>query len=302
MCGSDLHAYQGLSDRRVPPLVMGHEFAGDVEETGRDAKNVEVGDKVVVNPLIVCGECDRCIGGSQNICVDRKLIGLSRQGALAEYVAVPSDRCLSLPDEMSYEEGSMVEPAAVAVHATSRASICSDDAVAIVGTGVIGLLTLQAVRLRGPSKIFVIDLLEERLGLAKRFGADEAINPREVNPVDRVMQLTNRAGVDCVLEAVGVQETVREAMEMASDQGRVVVIGMLQKSMELEALQITVRELSVMGAYAYADRDFEKALGLISEGRINVRPLITTVLPLYSIREGFEALANQRAIKVILKP
>lgn len=302
LCGSDLHAYQGLSDRRVPPLVMGHEFAGDVEATGGDVKNLDVGDRVVVDPLVVCGECDSCIGGWENVCRDKKLVGLSMQGALAEHMAVPSDRCFLLPDEMSYEEGAMVEPAAVAVHATNRAAISLADTVAIVGTGVIGLLIVQVVRLRGPYAIFAIDLSNERLGLAKTFGADEAINPKKVDPVESVMELTNRAGADCVLEAVGIEETVAQAIKMASDRGRVVVVGLVQKPMELEPLGITVRELSLMGAYAYTDRDFKTAIGLISEGRIDVKTMITMVLPLDSIKEGFEALARQEAIKVILKP
>jgi len=302
LCGSDLHAYQGLSDRRVPPLVLGHEFAGDVEETGPGVKSLEIGDRVVVDPLVVCGECDRCIRGSQNVCRDKKFIGLSMQGALAEYVGVPADRCFLLPDEMSYEEGAMVEPTAVAVHATNRAAISLGDTVAIVGTGVIGLLTLQTVRLRGISRVLGIDLSNERLGLARRFGADEVINPVKVDAVERVMELTNRTGADCVLEAVGIQQTVRQAMKMVSDQGRVIVIGLLQKSMELEALEITVRELSLMGTYGYTDRDFKTAIGLISEGRIDVRPLITTVLPLNSVKEGFESLVKQQAVKVILKP
>jgi len=301
LCGSDLHAYQGLSDRRVPPLVMGHEFAGDIEEIGGEVKSLEIGDRVVVDPLVVCGECNRCVRGSQNVCRHRKLIGLTMQGALAEYVAVPSNRCFPLPDDMSYEEGAMVEPTAVAVHAAERASISPDDTVVMVGTGVIGLLTLQAAKLRGPSRILAIDLSNERLGLAKRFGADEVINPGEVDPVQSVMELTNGAGVDCVVEAVGIQQTMRQAMKMASDQGRIVVVGMLQKSMELEALEITVRELSLVGAYAYTDQAFKTAMTLISEGKINVTPLITRIFPLDSVKEGFEALANQRAIKVVLK-
>jgi len=301
LCGSDLHAYQGLSDRRVPPLVMGHEFAGDIEEIGGEVKSLEIGDRVVVDPLVVCGECNRCVRGSQNVCRDRKLIGLTMQGALAEYVAVPSNRCFPLPDDVSYEEGAMVEPTAVGVHAAERASISPNDTLAIVGTGVIGLLTLQAAKLRGPSRILAIDLSNERLGLARRFGADGAINPREGDPVQGVMELTNRAGADCVVEAVGIQQTMRQAMKMASDQGRIVVVGMLQKSMELEALEITVRELSLMGAYAYTDQAFKTAITLISEGKINVTPLITRILPLDSVKEGFEALDKQEAIKVVLR-
>ena len=304
ICGSELHAYEGISERRKPPLVMGHEFAGEIAEIGKVVKGLEKGDRVVVEPLIRCGVCEQCMRGQGNVCRNVKLVGLHVSGAFAEYVLVPAGNCHKLPDNVSFEEGSTVKPLAVGVHAVNRTPIKLGDTVVVIGAGIIGMMTLQAAKTAGAEKIFVTDVVDYRLDLAKKLGADVVINSRIEDPVKRVKELTNMKGADVALEAVGTQITVQQAMGMVGIGGRVTVIGMLEKTMSLGMLDAVVKELSIKGSYGFVSDDFKAALALISAGKANVKSMITNVLPLSDIAKGFELLHEKAegVVKVVLKP
>lgn len=304
ICGSELHVYEGISKRRVPPLVMGHEFSGEVAEVGGGAEGVQEGDRVAIEPIIRCGTCEQCARGRSNICSNMRLIGLHMTGAFAEYVAVPAEKCYRLLDNVSFEEGSTVEPLSVGLHAVKRASIRLGGAVAVLGAGVIGLMSVQAAKLAGAAKVLVTDLFDYRLKLARKLGADAVINVKEEDPVKAVMELTDGKGVDAVLEAVGIQKTVQQAMAMVKKGGVVTAIGMLAKTMELEMLDAVVRETEVRGSYGYTPEEFKLALDMIGAGRADVKSLITHVFPLKDIVKGFEALSEKKegVVKVVIKP
>jgi len=304
ICGSELHAYEGISERRKPPLVMGHEFAGEVAEVGRRVEGFQKGDRVVIEPITRCGICDQCLRGRGNICRNVKLLGLHVNGAFAEYVPAPARNCYELPDNVKFEEASTVEPLAVAVHAANRTPIKLGDNVVVLGAGVIGLMALQVVRLMGARKVFVTDVVDYRLALAKKLGADEVINSKVEDPARKVMGLTDMKGADAVLEAVGIQSTVQQAISMVGIGGRITVIGMLEKAMSLGMLDFVVKELDLKGSYGYVSDEFKAALGLISDKKVNVKSLITNVLPLSEIAQGFELLHKrvEGVIKVVIKP
>jgi len=304
ICGSELHAYEGISERRKPPLIMGHEFSGEIEEIGKNVENLRKGDRVVVDPIIRCLKCDNCLNGRSNICENMHLIGLHTPGAFAEYIAVSSEKCYKIPSDLSFEEASMVEPMAVGVHATNLANMKINDYVAIIGTGVIGLCTLQAVKISGAGRIICSGLRESKLKLAEKIGANILINAKEKDPIEKVMELTNGKGIDIAFEAVGIQETVQQAIDMIKKGGSVIVIGMLAKKMELDMLDIVTKEKRIIGSYGYTPLDFKIALKLISEKRVDVKSLITHVFPLKEILKGFETLSKNReeTVKVIIKP
>jgi len=304
ICGSELHAYEGISERRKPPLIMGHEFSGEVKEVGKNVRNLIEGDRVVVNPIICCLTCDNCLNGRLNICENMHLIGLHTPGAFAEYIAVPAENCYRISDYLSFEEASMIEPMAVGVHAVKKASLKINDDIVIIGTGTIGLCTLQAARISGAGRIICSELIESRLKLAEKLGANILINTKEIDPIEKVMELTDGKGIDIAFEAVGIQKTVQQAIDMIKKGGSVVVIGMLAKKMELDILDIVTKEKRIIGSYVYTPLDFRIALKLISEKRVDVKSLITHVFPLKEILKGFEALSKNReeTIKVIIKP
>lgn len=305
ICGSELHAYEGISERRKPPLIMGHEFSGEVEEVGKNVKNLVKGDKVVVNPIIYCLKCEQCLSGRSNICENMRLIGLHTSGAFAEYISVPSENCYRMPGNISFEEASMIEPLSVGIHAVNLVNMKINSNVAIIGgTGIIGLCTLQALRVAGAGRIICTGRRENKLEIAEKLGANILINVKEIDPVKKIMEITNGKGIDIAFEAVGIQETVKQAISMVKKGGSVVVIGMLAKKTELEMLDIVTKEKQIIGSYGYTPLDFKTALNLIAEGKVNVKPLITHVFSLNEIPKGFEVLSKNReeVIKVVIKP
>ncbi len=204
ICGSDVHGFTGSTGRRTPGIVMGHEFSGIVAQTGAAVSSHNVGDRVIVQPLATCGTCDMCRLGRPNVCYNRTLIGMHTHGAYAECVRVPQDQLYRLPDTVSWEQGAMVEPLSVAMHAVNLTPLSLMDTVVIVGAGTIGLLALLAVRLKGAGQIIVTDLSPHRLALAKQLGADIVVNIAERDPIAVVNDATGGAGAHAVIEAVGI--------------------------------------------------------------------------------------------------
>lgn len=301
ICGSDLHAYLGVSKRRVPPLVMGHEFSGEIASVGSKVKNLREGERVVIEPIVSCGTCRLCQLGRNNICENLQLVGLHVSGAFSEYVAVPAQKCYPLPKAVSFEEASLVEPLAVAVHALKLAPLQKNDVIAIIGSGAIGLMTLLVIKNQGVRNIVVLDTLEYRLVLARKLGATTTINVKKEDPIQTILK---DGGADVVFEAVGHQETVQQGLAMVKKGGKVIVIGMLETMMQLPMLDITVKELELQGSYGYTTDDFQQALKLIAQRKVDVTPLITHLLPLENIKSGFELLSQgtENVIKVVLKP
>jgi len=181
ICGSDIHAYFGKHPFISTPIVLGHEFSGDVEEVGSRVKNIKVGERVTVEPSLVCGKCYQCQEGRYNICQSLKVIGCQAPGALAQYITVPAEKVIPVPESVSYEKAAMIEPTAVGFHSVRRSHLKKGDNVLILGAGPIGILTLQAVRAGGAGKIIITDLNDCRLNMAKRLGADYPLNPAKEN-------------------------------------------------------------------------------------------------------------------------
>lgn len=264
ICGSELEGYLGHSSIRHPPLVMGHEFCGTVVNLADGAEKFQVGDKVIVNPLISCGNCDRCRIGRANICRNRQIIGIHRQGAFAEYVAVPVENMYPVPDAMDANLASLAEPLAVCVHAVKLGLKPFKDAI-IIGAGPIGLLTLQAAQAMGARRVLVIDRQLERLAFARQLGAETA-TPDIADEKSR--QLFGEAGVEAIVDCVGVQATREQALQLVNPGGVIVLVG-LGQDQSLVSLNHAVRqEISLIGSYTYTLEDFEQAVNMLVQGQV----------------------------------
>lgn len=303
VCGSDVHGFMGVTGRRKPPIVMGHEFSGVVSAVGADVKNYKVGDRVIAQPLLTCGECENCRAGRPNICLNRGGLGMNMNGAYADAVRVPEKMLYRLPDEMTWEQGALVEPLAVALHAVNLTPFQLMDTVMIVGAGTIGLLTLMAARLKGAGKIIITDANIHRLDVARALGADMAVNVKEQDPVEIVKAETNGAGAPAVIEAVGIAATAQQALAATRPGGHVTWIGNSQPTVEINMQTIVTRELTLHGAYGF-NEEFARSIEVIRMGRLDVKQLVERTA---SLEEGPQiihdlAKGSLDAVKVILYP
>ncbi|WP_067932455.1 zinc-dependent alcohol dehydrogenase [Alicyclobacillus kakegawensis] len=264
ICGSDVSGYLGHNPLRRPPLVMGHEFTGVVHLPGPGVESLRAGQTVVVNPLIGCGLCDRCQRGQPQQCRRQRIIGIHEAGAFADFVKVPAAACHPVPDAWA---AVVTEPLACAVRAVRRAGIGLGDRVAVFGAGAIGLFCLHVARLCGASLRVLVDVDDRRLEFGRAFGATHTVNARSLEPVDAILELAGE-GVDQVIEAVGVQETRRQALAVTARGGRAVLLGLHQHGAKLPVNDLVRRELEVVGSASYTEEDFQAALGLVDDGHL----------------------------------
>lgn len=305
ICGSDVHGYLGITGRRIPPMVMGHEFSGDVAEVGEGVAGIRVGDRVAPYPVIFCGGCAPCRQGNVHVCLHKRALGvLECNGAMAEYVALPAKLLFKLGDSVSYAEGSMMEPLAVAYRGVNHAGDLTGKHVLIVGAGTIGLLAMAVAKMRNPSRIIVSDLNDVRLGVAKEMGADHVINPSKRSVRELIDRETAGVGVDFAFEAVGASPTVQQAMAGLRVGGTAVWIGNSAKMVDVNMQEIVTRELRVLGTFLYTFQEFSAVADLLNSGKINVEPMISLKAPM--IEQGVELFARLAKepgplIKVILQ-
>jgi L-iditol 2-dehydrogenase len=308
ICGSDVHGMDGSSGRRIPPIVMGHEAAGVIAEIGGAVSGWKKGDRVTFDSTISCGECWYCRRGEINLCENRRVLGVScgeyrRHGAFAEYVAVPQRILYRLPDNLSFEQAAMVEAVSVAVHAVERTPLSLNASVAVVGTGMIGLLVVQVLRARGCGSIIAIDLDEGKLKLARQFGATHTLHAAEPDVQEKIRALTDGRGVDAAFEVVGLPATVKTAIESVRKGGSITLVGNLKPQVELPLQAVVTRELTLIGTCASAG-EYPACLDLIASGKVNVTDFISATPPLEEGAQWFERLyAGEKGLmKVLLKP
>ncbi len=303
ICGSDVHGFIGKTGRRKPPMIMGHEFSGVVRAVGPAVTRFGPGDAVIVSPIQACGACANCRAGLPNICLNRHVLGVDIPGAYADQLVVHESMVYAKPDTLDWRQAAMVEPLAVALHAVAITPLPLMGTVAIVGAGAIGLLTLMAAKLRGAGPVFVTDKQPHRLAMARRLGADLAIDVDKDDPVATVKELTGGLGADVVFEAVGFAPTVQQALALTRTGGNVTWIGNSAPIIELNMQEIVTRELTVRGTYGF-NVEFAAAIELLATGRMDVTPLIERIAPLSEGPAIIQGLARGELdlIKVILEP
>ncbi len=303
VCGSDVHGYMGTTGRRKPPIIMGHEFGGIISAVGERVTRGQVGQRVVVQPLITCGQCANCRAGLPNICLERSGLGMNLNGAMAEAVRVPQQLLYPLPNGMSWEKSAMVEPLAVALRAVNLTPLTLMGTVVIIGAGTIGLLTLLAARLRGAGQIIITDLSPHRLDLAQQLGADVAVNVAQEDALAVVQAHTDGQGAQAVIEAVGLSASVKQSLALVRTGGHITWIGNSQPEVEVNMQQVVTRELTIRGTYGF-NEEFGRSLQAIHSGRIDVSPLIERTAPLEDGPQLMHDLAKGTldVAKVVLRP
>ena len=308
ICGSDVHGYDGTSGRRIPPLIMGHEAAGVIAAVGRGVTGYRVGDRVTFDSTVYCGQCAYCRRGEVNLCGERQVIGVScgdyrRNGAFAEFIVVPEHILYRLPSKLSFPEAAMLEATSVALHAVKVSGVKKGDTVLVVGAGMIGLLTMQALRVAFVGRVLIADIDETRLTLGELLGADEALRGTGGQIAEAIMQRTGGVGADVVFDAVGRAKTVAESIDSVRKGGTVTLIGNIEPEVTLPLQKVVSREIRLQGTAASAG-EFPTAIELISNGRIQVRPLISAVVPLEEGPQWFQRLHAQEPnlMKVVLSP
>jgi len=308
ICGSDVHGYDGSSGRRIPPIVMGHEAAGRVARVGPQVTGWSEGDRVTFDSTISCGVCRYCARGEINLCDRRQVLGVSCSdyrcaGAFAEYVIVPQRIVYRLPASLAFSEAAMLEAVAVAVHAVSLSRISPGDRALVLGAGMIGLLTLQALRAAGCSSVYVADVDASRLKLAGQVGASATLHATGNHLVSEILRLTNGDGVDLAVEAVGIDATVRAAVQSVRKGGTVTLVGNITPEVTLPLQKAVTRQIRLQGSCASAG-EYPQAIDLLNSGAIQVKPLITAIVPLEDGPQWFERLYSREPnlMKVVLTP
>jgi len=304
ICGSDVHAYHGRHPFISCPVVPGHEFAGIIDSVGQGVAEWQGGERITVEPSLVCGTCENCLRGRYNICDELKVIGCQSDGAMAEYLVVPADKVVRLVEGMDFETGAMIEPSAVGVHAVRRLDVSAVSRVLVVGAGTIGLQTMQAALALGIPEVIITGLSDVRLERAKALGVSHAVNVRRVDLGDwMASQYGRRNPMDAALECVGAGErTINGALEAVKKGSRVVVVGVWGSHPRVNMGIIQDRELKVVGTLMYTRDDFVTARDLVAEGRIQVKPLVTARYPLEEAAQAFEEAAGDidRTLKVLI--
>lgn len=304
VCGTDRHLFHGEFPCS-PPVTLGHEFSGIVEAVGASVSGISIGDRVTGDPNIACGRCAHCHAGRVNLCGNLQAIGIHRDGGFADYVVMPQKQAFRLPANLDPLHGAFCEPLACCLHGIDLAAIRPGSSVAVLGGGVIGLLTVQLARLAGASTIVLSTRQASRRSLAEQLGATATIDPGAVDPVDAIAGPGGLApgGVDVLLECAGVRETVEQSLRLARAGGTVVIVGVVPKGMtvNIEPFDLLFRELKVLGSFLNPFTH-ERAARLVASGAIEIDRLISRKV---SLEEAAQVIANPPMpgeVKVLVVP
>ncbi|MBD3392593.1 MAG: alcohol dehydrogenase catalytic domain-containing protein [Chitinivibrionales bacterium] len=307
ICGSDVHGMDGSTGRRQPPIIMGHEAAGVIHDIGANVSGWNKGDRVTFDSTVYCGTCHFCRKGLINLCDNRRVLGVScdeyrQHGAFAEYVSVPQHILYRLPDGASFEQAAMVEALSIGVHAVERTPVHLNDTALVVGTGMIGLLVIQAARAAGCGKILAVDVDQGRLDLACTLSADKGI-VADADAIEKIKAETSGRGADVAFEVVGITPTIRTAVDGLRKGGSLTLVGNLSPTVDLPLQAVVTRQLTLLGSCA-SSGEYPACLDMIARGQVNVDALTSAVAPLSEGASWFERLHKKEPglMKVILKP
>jgi L-iditol 2-dehydrogenase len=305
VCGSEVHAFEGTHPYRKAPVILGHEVAGDVLSVGEAVTEFKAGDRVIVDPQWACGRCAYCRAGDLNLCPSKKVLGTPTwPGAFGEYIIAPEEAVFHLPDNLSYAQGSLIEPLTIAVHIVRQANLAAGESAAILGTGSIGGLLAGVCRVQGAGPIITADIRQHCLDAAReRLGATHDFLLPDDNLVDKVKELTGGEGVDAVFITADDVSLVSQGVEMAKRRGRIVLVALLTCApLQLTAYEIIGKELHIVGSIMSNHKDVRKAIELATSGQVDVEAIATHLLPIEEAQRGMELThtKDDGAIKVIL--
>ena len=302
VCGSDIHVYHGLHPYTTYPRVQGHEVSGIIADLGANVKGLAIGDAVTIIPQETCGTCYPCKRGMYHICESLKVLGFQTDGTAQDYFAVGADKILKVPDSISLDHTAMIEPIAVAVHALSRGGDVAGKNVLVLGAGTIGNLVAQSAKALGARACMITDLQDYRLEKALECGIDFAVNPAAEDLATAIVRDLGPDRADLILECVGAQGTIDDAIDNARKGTTIVVVGVFGEKPRVDLGLVQDRELSLVGTLMYRKPDWEKAIELVAEGKMHLDPMITHYVPFGEFLSAYETIeaAAGKSLKVMV--
>ncbi len=307
ICGSDIHiVYEGVTPTAYSPITLGHEPSGVIAALGPEVEGWKVGDRVTGNPFLTCGKCINCLSGNSQICLSRRVIGIHKEGGLAEFLKIPAKNLVCLPGNVPFDQGGIaVDAVATPFHAlTNRGALQVGEKVAVFGCGGLGIHGVQIAKVCGASLIIAVDTIDSALERAKKVGADEVINPRTESLVQKIKDLTGGTGVDLALEFIGLRETIEQAIRCIRVGGRVVVVGLGPEIISLPPPTTFVRtELSFLGSYGSTTVEIQNVINLVASGKLNLSDSITERFPLVEVNKGLDHLHKKigNPIRIVIE-
>ncbi|MBD3182207.1 alcohol dehydrogenase catalytic domain-containing protein [Candidatus Poribacteria bacterium] len=293
VCGSDVRVYMGKHPEVVYPIILGHEFSGEIAALGEGVDNFNIGDEVIVDPTMPCGECYACYSGNYNLCSESVSIGYQLPGAFAEYTTANANMVHLKDEDLTLEEAALINPLAVAIHAVKRAGISIGEMVVILGAGTVGLLTMQVAKQSG-AKVISTDVSTDKLHLAAALGADYVINSEGSDPGDLVMELTKDQGVDAVIECAGTLQTELQMVDLVKPGGKIVMVGWTGNKLDQISLtKITLNEINLLGSANHCN-EFSTAVKLATSGLINLNSLISHEFDISETAEALEEMSRNQ--------
>ena len=313
ICGSDLHEYLAgpifapvgkahKLSHDMAPIVLGHEFSGEIVEVGSGVTRVKPGDRVVVEPILSCHQCEACRAGKYNLCADMGFHGLSGGGGgFASYTVVDENMVHKMPDSLSWEQGALVEPAAVALHAVRMSRLKAGDKAAVFGAGPIGLLVVEALRAAGAAEIYVVELSPQRAEKARELGASHVIDPAKEDAVERIRQLS-AGGVDVAYEVTGVPLVLKQCIDSTTFEGETIIVSIWEGEAAFHPNKVVISERNIKGIIAYR-HIFPAVMELMTQGYFQADKLVTKRIELDDlVSEGFETLVKEKQqVKILVR-
>lgn len=301
ICGSDIHVYHGLHPFTKYPVTQGHEVSGEIVKLGADVKNFQVGQKVTVEPQVYCGECYPCTHGKYNLCENLKVMGFQTTGTASEFFAVDASKVTPLPDDMSFDDGAMLEPLAVTVHAAKRFPDIKGAKVAILGCGPIGILLAQSAKALGAEKVLITDVSDVRLELAKKVGVDFTVNTRNKDFGDAMVEVFGKDKADVIYDCAGNDITMGQAIKYARKGSTIILVAVFGKMANVDLAVLNDHELDLNTSMMYTHVDYLDAIKFVNEGKIQLAPLQTKHFPFKEFLAAYQYIdANRETTMKIL--
>jgi 6-hydroxycyclohex-1-ene-1-carbonyl-CoA dehydrogenase len=304
MCHTDLHYLDhGVKTFKDPPVILGHEAAGTIEAVGKGVRGHDAGDRVLIPAVLSCGRCGFCRKGRENLCDNLRMLGNHMDGAYAEFVVVPAQELIPVPESLPLEQASVIADAvSTPYHAVKhRGRVRAGDVVAVVGCGGVGLNVVQCATVAG-ARVIAIDLNPDRLAIARTLGAVETVNPGEVERVDKHVRKLTGGGVDVAFEAVGTPATLQLAYGLLQRGGRLCVVGYSHEPVPISAAKLMFFELELVGSLGCGGGEYPEILELVLAGRIKLEPIVSGTIPLEAINDGFDRLRQGEGVRWVVTP
>jgi len=302
ICGSDVHVFKGHHPATPYPVVQGHEFSATVEAIGDKVTSIKPGMRVTARPQLVCGKCKPCMRGQYNVCQNLKVQGFQAPGVAQEFFVVPEDRVITFPESMTFEQGAMIEPAAVGAHATNRIPVLKGKNVVVSGAGTIGNLVAQFAKARGAAKVLITDISDYRLNIASGCGIEGQLNVKSCSFEEGVKSFFGDEGFQAGFEAAGVDSSLDALIKNIEKGGDIVILGVYSRNPVVNMFYLGEHELNILGSLMYRHEDYETAVEMISSGKIITGPLISESFPFDQYQEAYKFIldSGEKSLKVMI--